>query len=84
MKGYRESAYDSVADLLFRAQAILDRTQQEQKRAPTQGPGNQCASQVAVTWRSYDERKVTLTKTYVPPDRDCSDRSQPRGGAEIS
>ena len=26
------------------------------------GRGNQCASQVAVTWRSYDERKVDLDK----------------------
>ena len=34
-----ESAYDSVADHLFRAQTKtrLDRGQQEQKRAPTQG-----------------------------------------------
>ena len=59
MKG-TESAYDSVADPLFRAQARIDRAQQEQKRALTQEPGNQCASQVAVTWRSYDERKVDL------------------------
>ena len=27
------------------------------ERAPTQGPSNQCASQVAVTWRSNDERR---------------------------
>ena len=44
-----------LQDLLFRAQARLERAQQEQERALTQGPINQCASQVAVTWRSYDK-----------------------------
>ena len=63
-----ESAYDSVTDPLFRAQARLDRAQQEQKRASTQGPFNQLVSQVAVTWRSHDKRKLTLTKSYVAPE----------------
>ena len=62
MKGLQRAAYDSVADLLFRKQARFYRTQQEQKRGPTQGRSNQCASQVAVTWRSYDERKVDPDK----------------------
>ena len=52
-KRVTESAYDSVADLLSaRKQDSI-----EKKSAPTQEPSNQCASQVVVTWRSYDARR---------------------------
>ena len=52
-KEVTESAYDSVEPYFTaRKQDSI-----EQKRAPTQGPCHNCASQVAVTWQSYDERK---------------------------
>ena len=51
-------------DLLSRAQARLDRAQQEQEWAPTQEQNNQRASQVAVTWRSYEKPRHGIDEIH--------------------